>query len=714
MALAILELLAFDNGNIRFKIDTGSNRYYQLRFGKAVQPRFGLDWVDDVTYATPMALNEAGGELFNSSKEISLPAARLDRGHVYAQLFSFKDTQGKSPAFSPVLKVPVGSGYRVPDFAPSFSLSTFTTMNTCRQFNPPRYISCQTGREALSRSASFDDLLAGIVKIAGPAVMNLLGGQNGGSPGILPGLASGASGGQLDVLTNLLKTILGSVMPVAGGISQGQSLVSRANRHNRFASMQSATYARPFVFGIDDALLASMAGPMLQVLPQLMNAANQKRIQLKQADNKLMGDIISEINRDLLLEQLLDAQRTSDGQPGTTTDINQLMQLLKAAIPATAATGAPSPAPTVSPTPATTPRVPAPPAATNAPATTQSLTAEVDDGSVLSSKAVVSFEMGAQVSWNGAPRNLFVRNQPLQLRLQLKVAEPAPKSLLPKAIVKIVFQNLADTSVRVEKIFKQKDVPANQTLTFAFQADELVQLPANKPISVLAEVRWLRKSGRQYKALGSTEIVLVNQYFLKAQGKEVSGEQELIDMKQFRPFWNKVWESPVLDAVSTANGNKKYMWELNVNAKYSVLLSADHEANGLMETKILRGKPDEESLTETIDGRMKAGIELSIAELNKLLPLWSGNVALDHEKLEALQTADFARTNSGEFIYNLKLKGQAAARGMVWVIPVFKLFECTLSAVSKTDDGGQVVSMNDEVVRFPLPVFARVIGLKSQ
>jgi len=707
MALAILELLEFDNG-IRFKIDTGSNRYYQLRFGKAVQPRFGLDWVDEVIYATPMAVNEAGGELLNSSKEISVPASRLDAGHVYAQLFSFKDTHGKSPAFSRVVKVPIGAGYSsspMRDFAPSFSLSTFNTMNTCKQFNPPRYVPCKTGREALARSASLEDLLAGIVKIAAPAVLGMLGGHNGAPVG-----ASAVGGGQLDVLTNLLKTILGSVMPGAGGtggFSQVQSLAGRANGHNRFASLKTRAYARPFIAGIDDALLATMIGPLVQVLPQLMNAMNQKRIQMKQSDNKLMSDIISEINRDLLLEQLIDAQRTSDGEPGTTTDITQLMQLLKAAVPATPA--GPAPANATVPAPARTPA----PAPAPSPATAQSLTAEIDDGSVLSSKAVVSFEMGDQVSWNGAPRNLFARNQPLQLRLQLKVAEPAPKSPLPKAIVKIVVQDSANTSVRVEKTFKQKDVAGNQTLTFAFQAGELVQLPANKPLSVLAEFRWLTKSGRQYKALGSTEIVLVNKYFLKAQGKELPEERELVDMKQFRPFWNKVWESPVLDAVTSSNGNKKYMWELNVNAKYSVLLSANQEANGLMETKVLRGKPDEESLTETVDGRMKAGIELSIAELNKLLPLWNG-VALDNEKLEALKTGDFAKNNSGEFIYNMKLKGRAAERGMVWVVPTFKLFECTLSTVSKTDEMGQVVSMNDEQVRFPLPVSARVIGLKSQ
>ena len=111
---------------------------------------------------------------------------------------------------------------------------------------------------------------------------------------------------------------------------------------------------------------------------------------------------------------------------------------------------------------------------------------------------------------------------------------------------------------------------------------------------------------------------------------------------------------------------------------------------------------------------MKAGIELSIPELNKLLPLWNGQAALDTQKLEALRNADFAKNNSGELLYNLKLKGRAAERGMIWIIPTFKLFECTLGTVARTDETGQVIATSDEKVHFPLPVSARVIGLKSQ
>ena len=47
-------------------------------------------------------------------------------------------------------------------------------------------------------------------------------------------------------------------------------------------------------------------------------------------------------------------------------------------------------------------------------------------------------------------------------------------------------------------------------MALPFLPDELSHLPVNKPIAVLAEMRWLSsKTGREYRALGSSEIILV-------------------------------------------------------------------------------------------------------------------------------------------------------------------------------------------------------------
>ena len=226
-------------------------------------------------------------------------------------------------------------------------------------------------------------------------------------------------------------------------------------------------------------------------------------------------------------------------------------------------------------------------------------------------------------------------------------------------------------------------------------------------------MRWLTASSDEYKALGASEIVFVGKYLLKSQGSAVSTERELTDMKRFRPFWNKLWESPVLDGASKARDDGKSLWELDVSAKYSVVLAPDHDSNGLMETKLLKAADDTDSLTLRTAGRMKAGIELSVSELNKLLPLFKDEAALEPAKLEALATAAFAEANLAELITRLKLAGTAGERGMVWAVPVFNLIECTLASIGKTDECGQVTALADETIRFPLPVSVRLIGLKS-
>lgn len=707
MALAVLELLDFDRASLRFRIDTGTNRYYQLSVGRAVERRQGIDWVDQIDFATEMSVNEAGGGLFNSSKEVTVPAPRFEGGQkAYAQLFSFKTAERKSPAFSSVVRVPLGAASLTgppSDFAPAFSISTSTAMNMIDSFNEPRRVACRTYGEVYARQASVEDLLAGLIKLAAPTVTGLLGGAAGGAG------AGGAAGAvPPDVLAQLLKLVLGS-LPGAGGLALGKWMSLAQSAGSRFNGNGHGQLARPFIFGIDDALIGTMIGPLIQALPQLMNAANQQRLQMKTADNKLMTDLVAEVNKRMMLERLTQSQRDAQADAGQakSEDLKQLVELLQQLPPDSLKALAPALTPALAPALASAP-------APVAPALTKSLSQENGTPHTLSERAVVTFQTGEAVAWNGSRKVLFTRGTGIQLKVTLTVKEPAPKSPLPKAILRFVFKDGADKSILFEKSFKQRDVPANSPLVFNFTQEEMARLPANRNLAVLAEMRWLSpKSGKQFKALGSTELVLVDKFFLKEQGAGVSAEKELTDMKRFRPFWNKVWEAPTLSRDGDEE-DKKYLWELNVNAKYSVLLSAAHEENGLMATKTMRGENDEESLSAKTEGRMKAGVELSVAELNKLLPLWEGESALERERLEAFMTEDFAKNNAAEFVYNLRLKGRAGERGMVWVAPVFKLFECTLSAVSQTDAAGQVVAMSEDKVRFPLPVAARVIGLKSQ
>lgn len=681
MALAILEFIGENRGKVWFKIDTGSNPYYQVKIGKGISARDGNSWVDGVVHASQMAKNDGGGQLLGSSKTIGIPADQFDRNTAYVQLFSYKTPQGKSPAFSKVVKVPLGISVPELPYQLPRTLSIDTQMSTAT-FERPRRVACRTCKQEFSRQASVEDLLAGVLKLAAPAVLDVL--TKGGSAP-----AGGSASDPASLIANILKAVLGAV----GTPQPTPAVASAAAGGSKPMSIASdSRFSRPFIFGIDDALIASLAGPLLsnlagplvQALPQLLNAANQQRLQMKQEDNKLVSGILADINKRLMMDQLLASQK-----PAATAAPAPNPEELKKLLEMLAAAQAAQPNPPV--------------------ATAKSLSI---DPTSLSAKAVLAFDFGPPTSWQGASKILLAKGQPVQFNVKLTVGEPAPKAPLEKAIITVVIKD-ADHKQVAQKVFKQKAISANAPLALPFTAEELSKVPVNQAVSIVAEMRWMTSRGER-KALGSSEVVFVNKYFVKEKGSSVSEEIELRDQNRFRAFWNKVWEAPTMDPTTNRGDNRKHHWELEVAAKYTVLLSSEHQNNGFMETKLLRAQPDPDSLTEQFSGKMKAGIELSLAELNKLTAIFDKATPLDPEKFEVINTPSFAKENSAEMTYPIKLRGKAGQRGMVWMIPTFRLFEIVLGSAKTIDANGQVTEIGEEKVRFPLPVSIRAIGVRSQ
>ena len=331
---------------------------------------------------------------------------------------------------------------------------------------------------------------------------------------------------QANVLAQLLQTILAAVQPQAGSgaPSHTQSLAASGARNRFHNGHANGDYARPFVFGVDDALIAALIGPVVQVLPQLMNAANQRRAQITQSNNALITSILSDVNRRLLLDRLIEAQRQAPaagapaaGAQAPGVNLDQLIQLLQQAPPAGngAATAAQNGA-----------------AATGAGATGSTGTAATgqqpaaplsigrwEGPTTLSTRAVVSFTLAPTVTWNRRPMVLFAKGQPMRLTLQLNVTDPVPAKPLPKAIVAVTFKDCGDHTTLFEKTFKQKDVAANTAVPLSFSADEIARLPVSRPIAIVAEMRWPTRDGIVHKALGSADIVVVGRWFFKNQGQ---------------------------------------------------------------------------------------------------------------------------------------------------------------------------------------------------
>lgn len=705
MALAIIDFILFDRSHAQFTIDTGTNPFYRVKIGRSVSDNEGIRLVDEVSYTSPMQRSQTGEFMLNTARQIGIPSGHFDRDNCYVQLFSFKTQDGRSPAWSEVVKVPVGFKNAVKgNYLLSLSQNIpgmADTFNNCRSVEQP---------PALSQQESLEDILLNGIKVVAPVVLGLLAGGDQAGAGAAGGKtdAAGKSDGlagilKPDVLNNLLHSLLSSFAPAAtNSTSKSQSLATSASLDdgNRFEPT-AQEYARPFIFGIDDALLATLAGPIikegLSMLPQLLNAQNQARQQKQAATNKLITDLLADTNKRLMLQQILDHQGSSGATgaagAGQSADVAQLLQLIQQA----AATA---------------------PAADTSAAKSLSLPGETENYDYtsfsLSASSNLVFDQGTTIQWNGAKKAVYNRTSPAIFKVRLAVPDPAPKNPLDKAIFTFTFREIDSQKTALQKTFKQKNVAANAFIDFLFTKEEMASLPTNKSLMLFAEIRWLTSAKKEIKALGSTEVIVVSGYFVKDQGKTVSEERELNDMKVYRAFWNKVWEAPVLDATSTPkNGYKKYSWELNANMKYMFNLTAKHDSNGLLQTKILQASKDPDSLTDKTEGRMKGGIELSVAELNKLASLWGKQTALPDDKLEALNNIDFAKSNSAELIYNVKLKGKAGERGMVWVLPVLKLISVTLGKIKTTLPSGQVSETEEEIVQFPIPVAGRIIGLKS-
>jgi hypothetical protein len=710
MALAILEFIAFEKKGARFRIDTGTNPFYRIKVGRNFSETNGLKWIDEVAHSTPMHHEDHSDYLLNTSKEIQLSSSWFDKDNCYAQLFSFKNAEGKSPAFSRLVKVPVGLKSAVGiDYLLSLSFinanaMTSGTTGSDVNFNDCRFVdeSKNNGNYAIPQSI---DIL-NIIKTLAPVVQEVLAGAQNGSGNdkgqtnpLTSLLPAGSWNTVLNVLLHGLPALTGTpptptadAKPVAGNDaakSGAKSLSMAVNGDdNRFVTAEKEEFSQPFIFGIDDALIGTLAGPVLKVLPELLTAINQQKLQKQAQSNKLITDLIADTNKRRILEELLQSQ--SDQAKAAKA---QLAALLQQAADAQ-----------FNPWPDT--------------AKASSLSIDTADypytAASLSTSTVVSFDTGNLSDWSGLKKTVYSKNSPVSFRIKLNAPDSAPKAPIPKSIITFYFKEAEGAKPLMQKTFKQKNVAAGTLLSFSFSKEEIAVLPMNRNLMVFAEFRWLNKSGKEIKALGSTEIVLAGTYFLKEQGKPMSEERELTDMKTYRAFWNKIWESPLLDSINQKNPDqKKYMWELDATLKYGFSLTTEHDSNGLMPTKMLKGADDKESLTEKQEGRMKGGLEISMDELNKLCALWDKQPVLAAEKLEPLKNALFIKNNAYECIYHAKLKGKASQRGMIWVGPVFKLFSCKLNKVKTANENGVVTEVEEETIQFPLPVSARIIGIKS-
>jgi hypothetical protein len=729
MALAILRLDDTEDpspgAGHSLVVDTGTSTQYRIHLGKEVRREEGFVLLDGPYWSSPLQVNPQAGRHLDTRTRFSLDTALVTEPGSLAQLETVRAPDGRGPAWSRPVRLP---GYR--PARPSRELTM--TLSAWPAATPaparPRMAPLRSAKDTFSRPASIADLIGTIVAQAAPIVTDLINKTS---------ATSATDHSTASLFDNLLRSILGamaqhtaaapaatpapaspapvpatanpSAAPVAAGApatspplpasaavavgaappTTARPASAEVHQINRFVP-----YARTMIFGLDDALIGALAGPVLSKLigpivsslPQLLNAANQQKLARQALTDKQIADLLSEVDRTTLMQQLLFSQNMPVNPGVTSSDLDALGALLQAGA------SVPSPAGT--------------PAALARSASLDPGPAAVGP-TAIASKALLTMVTGPSITRLGAPRVVFAAEQVPTWRFRLDAGAMPPTTPLPRAILQICVREPGGAADLLQRTERLTGLTQGSEIKVALSANEFNALPADTDLEVLACLRW-RASRGTYQATCSQTVVVASRVQVRDRGDLVGTPVELTDMNRFRSFWNKVWTSVGSGADEAADR----LWGLDVAMRYSALITTGGKGNGLMQAR-LKERPGDDGLRATTRGMLKSGIEIDAAELNKLLPMWSGEQPLSADDLAAFAAPGWRAGQGGDAVTDVRMEGKRGTHGALWVVPVLKLRAFTLATPSDIDPYGQLTATQDRPVRFPVVESVRVLGLSS-
>ncbi len=225
----------------------------------------------------------------------------------------------------------------------------------------------------------------------------------------------------------------------------------------------------------------------------------------------------------------------------------------------------------------------------------------------------------------------------------------------------------------------------------------LSRLAPNQDYIVLATLLWKNKRKQQVGTSMQQRITVVGEYSFDRV--EESGEPvSLADFDQYRDLWHKVWQGDFGTGAHSAR----------LDCRYYVVLSPKRTNNARLDTHVESAKDG------GLGGKLRTGMEYSPYVLNHLLTRLAPNTTpLSDAELEALSGTDFVERFNQGAQFSGKLKGRRGERGALWVYPEFKIQTLVLTRADDVDENGNVRSLNESRVRFPLPVLMHFVGVKG-
>jgi hypothetical protein len=691
MALSFLQFIGLDGNVFVFKADIGTNHFYRYKIGKDKREVNGLTLIDKILSESKVI--QSGIENpFNSSFEFKVPAHLFPSDSRYIQLYSFKDNKGKGPALSEVVEV-IPMMKKLTNEWPIMSSVKSTAMDITYTptFNKSRNVGFSFQESEISHALFWDSLLDA-ARVLAPIAVNAISGLLG-SNGALGPIKTEDVLKIINVLADAVKENKKEDAPAPAGptpvtnaplptavtpgsatnppgkepavVKPSSLYVNPYSVLKESASSYSPKYSKAqFVDGgiITGPILATLLAPLLSKAPELLkivadnpikllNIVSQANLQKKLQEQQFIENLVASANQNMILQQLLRNANGASSVPGV------------------------------------------------------SMMSSV----VSSDKIKINFEHTNSIDINGKPKFVYNTSSKIKLLLNIRTDLTPPQKPIPKSIVQLVFKDPLTLKNLGTKNYKLKEVFVNSILELELLPEDLKSLPIHQDILINASFKWQSNDGTTNATNEENYLIwLTSDYFFISLGDKVQEDIELSDMKKYREFWNKIWEG----------GTKtKSRWKIAFDTKYYVCYKMDASSNGRVETKIKMNNDenqDSESHHLFVDAKLKSGLELSLEELNKLLPTLSQYPSLDAAHLEALKTEEMGKIVNQQASSRLKMKGNRDETGAIWVFPSFSIYKIKLGKSMDVDANGQLKSIKEEEIYFPIPVDLHFLGLKTE
>ena len=303
------------------------------------------------------------------------------------------------------------------------------------------------------------------------------------------------------------------------------------------------------------------------------------------------------------------------------------------------------------------------------------------------------------IMMQGRSRLLYRQDETIAFPLEIET----PRTIT-KGVLQLSVKNSDTLEVLIEQKYRLEDITSGDLpVVPKISVPRLQNLEPNEEYLVCAVLVWeakSRKSDRR-KRVGTSMtqlITLVGEYCFDRL-EETEEVVPLNDVTRFRSYWHKIWEGEFSSKLRRTT----------LDCKYYYALEPKRTNHARMETVT---QMDDTTGTRQ-GGKLKTGLILSAYRLNELLGQISDYPMLDEDELTALLSCEFKEQFSHCARNSVEFSGRRGDAVGLWVYPEFKLQQIVLKEVEEINDNGQVLSLSEHTVYFPLPAIVHFIGVAS-